>query len=587
MNTEFTYMNDRQYLLWMESAGPNELLSASSFFYALTAPDAAAQERLMQMQSAALNRLQLSPETFRRALDNSQFYARNWAVVSPQLAEQMGFPPLDPLEPRKSRNKGLPAFPTGALPPVLAEYVQAVAASIQVAEDMAAVAVLGVCAAAVQARWTLEIKPDWVEPLNLYLLTVARPSERKSPVLREVTAPLYAFERAEQARRAPAIQECQLKRSVLEKRIAFLSEKLSRAPGASGSGSPDAAQIAEIAQARAQLNDLPEAVSYRLLADDTTPEAFLSLLAQYGGRLALFSAEGGLFQILAGLYNSQGANLDGFLKAYSGDPIRVDRKGRPSEQIDHPAATLVLMVQPQVLEQLARNKVFSGRGLLARFLYSLPESLVGRRAFQTPGVPPEVRQRYADCITRLLELSVEADAGPSVLRLSDEAFQLSQDFYQKLETALPGKLAEIESWAGKFHGQVMRIAGILHCVTCQEDAAVELVSGGTMGAAIRIGRYFLAHAMQGLTGAGTAQSPLLVDAIYLWKCLVQGRRGSYTKSELLRLCRRLDSQQLAAPLEELIRRGYLRKVPGPSAGTGRPVTCYWLNPEALFPPEEA
>lgn len=578
---DITYMNDSQYLLWMESTTPDNVLSARSFFYALQAPGPVMEQRIQMMRAAALDRHHLSEADFSRALQDSRIYACRWSCISPQLAQKMGFEALDPME-TPDKKQDLPAFPTGALPPVLGDYVRAVAASIQVAEDMAASAVLGVCAAAVQGRWALEVKPDWVEPLNLYLLTVARPSERKSPVLREVTAPLYAFERAEQARRAPAIQEAQTRRAVLEKRIAFLSDKLSRGDADPSRPSPEAAQLA---QARAQLDGIKEESPYRLLADDTTPEAFLSLLARHGGRMALFSAEGGLFQILAGLYAAgQGANLDGFLKAYSGDPIRVDRKGRSTEQIDHPTATLMLMVQPQVLQQVSQNKVFRERGLLARFLYSLPESLVGRRAFDTPGIPPQVRQLYADCITRLLELSVQPDPAASTIRLGEAALAQSQAFYQKLERAIPGRLADIESWAGKFHGQVMRIAGILHCVTCQEDAAAELVSGSTMASAIQIGRYFLAHASWGLTAAGAAKSPLLLDAGYVWQHLAGGRRGSYTKSEVLRLCRRLDSERITAPLEELIRRGYLRKsVESPLTGT-RPVTRYWLNPEALWPP---
>lgn len=578
---DITYMNDPQYMLWMESTTPDNVLSAESFFYALQAPDPVTEQRIQMMRAAALERHHLSEADFSRALQDSQIYACRWSRIASQLAQKMGFEALDPME-SPDKKQELPAFPIGALPPVLGEYIQAVAASIQVAEDMVASAVLGVCAAAVQGRWTLEVKPDWTEPLNLYLLTVARPSERKSPVLREVTAPLYAFERAEQARRAPILQEAQTQRAVLEKRIAFLSDKLSRSDAAPSKASPETLQLA---QAQAQLNDIQEAIPYRLLADDTTPEAFLTLLARHGGRMALFSAEGGLFQILAGLYTSgQGANLDGFLKAYSGDPIRVDRKGRSAEQIDHPAATLMLMVQPQVLQQVSQNKVFRERGLLARFLYSLPVSLVGRRAFDTPGIPPQVRQRYADCITRLLELSVKPDPAASTIRLGDQALAQSQAFYYKLERAIPHRLADIESWAGKFHGQVMRIAGVLHCVTCQEDAAAELVSGSVMGSAIQIGRYFLAHSMWGLTAAGVTQSHLLQDAVYVWQHLSAGRQGSYTKSEVLRLCRRLDSERITAPLGELVRRGYLRKSVEPSLTSTRPVTRYWLNPEALWPP---
>ena len=43
----------------------------------------------------------------------------------------------------------------------------------------------------------------------------------------------------------------------------------------------------------------------RLVADDITPEAAASLLAEQGGRLAIISAEGGIFDIIAGRYSQQ------------------------------------------------------------------------------------------------------------------------------------------------------------------------------------------------------------------------------------------------------------------------------------------
>ena len=66
----------------------------------------------------------------------------------------------------------------------------------------------------------------------------------------------------------------------------------------------------------------------RLLADNVTPEAAASLLAEQGGRLAVLSAEGGIFDILAGRYSGGMPDLDVWLKGHAGDPLRVDRKGR-------------------------------------------------------------------------------------------------------------------------------------------------------------------------------------------------------------------------------------------------------------------
>src|SRR5262249_23330320 len=91
----------------------------------------------------------------------------------------------------------------------------------------------------------------------------------------------------------------------------------------------------------------------RLVADDVTPEAAASLLAEPKGRLAIISAEGGIFDIIAGRYNGNVPNLDLWLKGHSGDMIRVDRKGRAPEYVPRPAMTLGLMIQPEVLSVIA------------------------------------------------------------------------------------------------------------------------------------------------------------------------------------------------------------------------------------------
>src|SRR6266487_2555221 len=131
----------------------------------------------------------------------------------------------------------------------------------------------------------------------------------------------------------------------------------------------------------------------RLVADDITPEAAASLLADQGGRLAVLSAEGGIFATLAGRY-SGAPNLEVFLKGHAGDRLVVDRKGRDSEHIAQPALTLGLAVQPELLRDIAAMPGFRGRGLLARILYSLPATTVGRRRVGTPPPPESVVQTY-------------------------------------------------------------------------------------------------------------------------------------------------------------------------------------------------
>ena len=576
------YLNRADFSAWLATTTPANIFSAAAFFLAFNAPEDEQADRLGELQGVALTDHRLSPDEFRRALDMAQAWARDWSAQVDTVAEQLGFAPLEPFD--EDKPDALPAFPAEALPPAMRDYALAISESIQVPVDMAAVGLLAVCALAVQSVWKVEIKPDWAEPLNLYALIIARPSERKSPVLREIASPVYNFETAEQARREQPIREGQAKRQILEKRLAAAIDAAAKPAKGKSTAAQAGGLCAEqdVYDLQREIAELQEVKPFRLLADDVTPEALTSLLAAYGGRIGVFSAEGGLFKILSGLYSGQSANIDGFLKAYSGDPVRVDRKGRPSETIQDPALTLLLMAQPQVLTEIAGNADFSGKGLLARFLYSLPASKVGGRTYRTKPIPADVRDTFCQTLAAMLEVQASHTGPAQIIRLSDEADALSEAFANVLELRLCGDLADVEGWAGKYHGQVARIAGILHCFENGPDAGAELLTGGTFQAAATIGAYFLAHAQAALTHAGLTKTPLRRDAEYLWRRLQTGGKAYFTRKEVLRLCQRFDAESLRPPLEELARRGYIKLERRRPEGKGRPSETVFISPAALL-----
>lgn len=53
--------------------------------------------------------------------------------------------------------------------------------------------------------------------------------------------------------------------------------------------------------------------------------------------------EGGIFDILSGLYSSGTANIDLFLKAYDGSPYNVIRRTQQAVALDNPLITVGLM----------------------------------------------------------------------------------------------------------------------------------------------------------------------------------------------------------------------------------------------------
>lgn len=520
--------------------------------------------RLTIMKAISTTQQIYNPEAYRQ-----QSAARDFGPVA---VTDTGFPPLEPFEPPDTSK--LPAFPAERLPPVLRDFAQAVAENIQVAVDMPALQVLAVMALCLQGKFIINPKPGWIEPLNLYAVTVARPSDRKSPTVQVCTRHLREWVRDENARRRPQVDEYNMKRAVLTKQINGMIDRASK-PTPNGKAPVDVADIVEL---QYQLADLErEEVKYlRLMADDVTPEALVSLMAENNGKMAIVSDEGGIFDIAAGRYSDR-VNLDAFLKAYSGTTIQIDRKGRPSESIDHPALTMLLTVQPAVLEAIMDNGDFSGRGFLARFLYSLPVTTVGHRDYETGRVPLDVENAYNQLQDKLLAIEDIGEA--RIIRLSPEAHRESKRFFEALEPRLLDDLEEIEEWAGKYHGQIMRIAGIIHCCFHGREAVNVPVSLDTIQRAEAIGEYFLEHALAAFRVMGLADRPEEKDAKYILKRLKAAKRMELSKRDLLRLCQKFGSVEDMEPgLAELIQRGYILIEPLKTGERGRPTEIVKVNP---------
>ena len=362
-------------------------------------------------------------------------------------------------------NRSLPKFPTEALPPVLAAYVSEVAASTQVPEDMAAMMTLAVMAAAGARRCIVQVGGTHVEPLNLFCVVAMEPGSRKSAIM-GVAAPLREYETFLVSQETPAVAAAKEARAVEEKRLGLLRDQAAKEKD----GFKRDESLHDLQELAASLTDVPALP--RLLVDDVTPEKMAGLMAENAGALALLSPEGGVFGILAGRYSGKkdAENLDVFLKGHAGDEIRVDRQNRPPDYIRRPALTLGLLVQPDVISSLADSPAFRGRGLLGRFLYSLPKSLVGTRRYQNRPVDADVSARYTSAIERVLHLpdagTKEDPSARHALTLTGEALRLWTEYADDVEVrqAEGRDLSGIRDWASKLAGAVVRIAGGFHLI---------------------------------------------------------------------------------------------------------------------------
>ena len=413
----------------------------------------------------------------------------------------------------------LPHFPIHIFPSPFREFVEAEALATQTPTDLAGILVLATAALACSKRAIVKVNDQWKEPLNLYCIVALESGERKSPVFEHVIAPLQEFERDEGEKLRPEIIKSRTQKEIRLKALAQAQKKAACAKKLEDRENAEAIAI-KLAQ---EIEDLPIIREPQFVVQDFTPEKLSILLSEQGGKIGVLNDEGGVFEIIAGLYSQNGdPNLDLFLKGYSGTEFRQARVNRSAIQIDRPAITFGLAVQPDVIRDLYSKPGFRGRGLLARFLYvnAVSRSLVGRRASSAPCVSPALAEHYRLRMKQLLHLQLNEVGEPHFLDLSDEAREELRRFQDWLEPQLSpfGELVSIKDWTLKLPGQVSRIAGILHLLEHTSDQTIKErgISDGTMAQAVAIGNYLIPHARSAFALMGADPNIEKAEYVLAW-----------------------------------------------------------------------
>jgi replicative DNA helicase len=426
----------------------------------------------------------------------------------------------------------LPSFPTDTLPPWLKAHVEGVATATQTPTDMCALLDLAAVAAGVARNVRVCIREGWIEPLNLYVLAAQPPGSKKSSVTVYARQPLEQYERelieAGRDEIAEAVNEYRVLEARWEKAVKDCAKL---------DGTDLDARKSEAKELKQQLDGLKVPALPQLIADDITSEELATKLAEQGGRMAIFSAEGGIFDVMAGRYSSGGVNIDVYLKSHPGDLLRINRRNR-AEYVEAPALTLGLAVQPDVIQGLAGKPGFRGRGLVGRFLYTMPPSSVGKRKIRPAPLRDEAKNTYARNVQELARIQpygTDADQA-RLLRFTKDADDYLAAFEERLEPQLceGGDLHTLADWGAKLAGAVARIAGLLHLVenvgrvnsgTWPGDIPAE-----TVKQAITIGEYLIPHARAAYAEMGA--DPKIEDAKFIVRWLERDGRAVVSKRDI-------------------------------------------------------
>jgi hypothetical protein len=473
----------------------------------------------------------------------------------------------------------------------IAPMAEAVAASLQVPVDLPAWLGLGAVSAAVGGRRYVRPKPDWCEPVTLYTMTICPPGELKTPTLKVMIKPLAEAEETQQLAAANVIEADQQRRRIFEARRKTAEERAGKVKAAELEGALADAEAAALA-----LQNLgePQAMP-SFFADDATPEALATKMYEQGGRLAVFSAEGSFLGNVAGRYSDGKANPEIILKAWGHERHDIDRMGR-RVVLKRPSLTVGLAPQPGLLTGLGKTAdVFDERGLFARFLFFMPVSKVGWRTYDSPPIPHEVASTYAAMLGDVVD-KVWADDRYTEMTLDQKAEESFRAFFDVFEPRHRpgGDLAEIEAWAKKFYGQLLRIAAL---ITILDDPESVTIHGNVMDDVIALVPYLISHARHAADLMSASRQSMLGPArnVLTWieRHVAEGAEESeaFTSFTARDIFNGVKNQKWAAAegmegvnkaLAVLEERFYIRRQPAVPHGKGRPPSpAYDISPYVL------
>ncbi len=513
--------------------------------------------------------------------------------------------PLDPAAPDTATNEDQnwpdplpigpvadkPVFPVDTLPPWLRDWVTALATALQCPVDLPAMLGLAVLALCAAKRYKAYVIQGWDEPLNLYVAVALKPGESKSPAFAAAIRPVSNFVTEERRRTDPEIRAAIARADVAAKRVEHLKTRAAKTPTDKPSAPEEYAKsLALVEEAVLEHAAIDVPVPLRLVLDDVTSESLEAVLRQQGGRIALMSDEGGPFELMGGRYSNGVPNIDVYLKGHNGGNITTDRIGREGGTIHEPAITIGLAIQPDVITSLRDKKGFRGRGLLARFLWAIPESLVGRRDPNPPPVPLEVSQAYDDAVTSLLRRPTRCDetgeikSQPMDFNAAAHALVVGLKAKNEGKLGLGGEYEDVADWANKLAGETIRIAGLLQLAdhALEPDATAPLgVGTDPMRWALRITDYLVTHAQIAFDMMGA--DPIAGLARYILAWIRRNGVTSFTRREAYMPLRARFKQpaELDPPLDLLIEHEIIRRRPDPPrSGRGRtPGPTFDVNPQ--------
>lgn len=384
-------------------------------------------------------------------------------------------------------------FPVDMLPPILRNMTKEVAAVALVPESLAAINLLGIVSASIGGGLLIDSGGGRVTPGNLYLLGIAKSGTGKGRTFAIVTNPFQKLE-------AEEIETWEREvRPGLKKDLRLIEQDLKRLEKSYGAAD-ESRPISDIEQGlqekEKRKSELEKALAVEpgfSVADVTKEKLAMSLEPQPGQALASLSPEGrGVIDVIMGKYSKGGdSDEDLYLSAFSREPHKVSRVGRPPVSLKTPCLSILWLIQPDKARKLTESEAITESGLLPRFLICDSKAEVMDEPEEPATMNKVTVGAWHELVECLLSFREKGD-DPITIKHDAKARQVIRSFVNENNARLRsgGDLQDLTAFVSRWGENAWRLALVLHCAEHGEKAGTHDLSEETAMKAVEIVKWF-------------------------------------------------------------------------------------------------
>jgi len=361
-------------------------------------------------------------------------------------------------------------FPVEVFPEAIQEIIISTNESLKFPIDFMGASILYAASVSIGNTHRIEVMKGWQETPVLYLAIVGRAGTNKTHPL---TFALKPIEQRDNKKH----QEYLIKKQEYDS-IVTLSKK----------------------ERDQQGYDEPIRPSWeQILVTDFTPEALVDIHKFNLRGIGVYNDELASWYKNFNRYN-KGSEEQFWLSAWSGKPIRVNRKTSDPNYIPFPFISVIGTIQPGILNELADNR--TENGFMDRLLFVIPDNLKKEYWSETE-LNPLITKSWENIISNLLNIPLERDIDnsspkPVVLKFKPEARQLLTEWQKELtdlsnkpeNEAISGIYAKVEMYAVRF-ALILQILRYACNIDNKNAIGIEAVQG-----ALKLVEYFTKTAIK-------------------------------------------------------------------------------------------